>query len=135
VVAVVAILVGAGAGYLVGSANGRTVTSVSTYTLTTGGGVPTTADIRVQATSCIGGASNSLTVTVENAGGGSGAITGISPASLNDNTTISYTVYPFATNQALHFRPASNTLAAGQTVTGNLIVSGESSVPFTGTCS
>ena len=135
VLLVVAIFAGAGAGYYAGNSNQHTTTSVSTYTLTTGGGIPTTANIRVQAASCIGGASNMLTVTLENAGGGAGTVSGISPANLNDNTTISYAIYPFATNQALHFRPTANTLAAGQTITGSLIVSGETSVPFTATCS
>ena len=147
VAVVVALVIGAFGYFLLSTYGVRTATvtisatytttevSVSTCTLTTGGAPSTTSDILVQAASCISGASNSLTITLEDAGGAPGTITGISPTNLNDNTTISYTVQPFASNAILHFRPPADTLGTGEVVTGSLVVAGGYSVPFTATCS
>lgn len=100
------------------------------------GTLGTTANIKELAAVCSHQAATNSTVGVKvtNTGGATGTLNGISPSNLNSNTTISYNIPANTASIWLWFDPAVATISSGQTITGNLLISGGNPVPFSATC-
>jgi flagellin-like protein len=103
------------------------------------GTLGTTANISVQSAACYS-ARNTGDVIVANSGGATATITGANPAGITvvavkiggtNSTSAPFNVPANTATADVHIK---GTFAAGQSITGSLVVNGGVAVPFTATC-